>query len=225
MKVDFLFLFEHLGLASEPFTRRGYSTCIVDILNKGDNPKATYTLDWNILERKDDLKEIAQNARFVFGMPPCTDLTNAGAKHWDTKFKQNPKFLDEAEELFMTPVEIAGDRPYAIENPVGLMSARWREPDFKFNPNEYGGYLPDDDVHPLWPQYIEPRDAYPKETCIWKGNYFLIPPTRTIPILPGWSKQTTKLGGKSLKTKIIRSASPRGWFEALAILYCDRRKG
>jgi hypothetical protein len=92
----------------------------------------------------------------------------------------------------------------------------WRKPDYYFDPCDYGGYLPEDDQHPLWPDYIAPRDAYTKKTSLWTGGSFKMPEKRQVePLSPGASQQYRKLGGKSQKTKNIRSATPRGFAKAL----------
>lgn len=81
------------------------------------------------------------------------------------------------------------------------------------------------EAHPKWPDYIAPRDAYPKKTCLWTGGVFVMP--ATLPVTPedGHSRQHLKLGGKSMKTKNIRSATPRGFaravFEANAMETCQ----
>jgi hypothetical protein len=69
----------------------------------------------------------------------------------------------------------------------------------------------------LWPKHIPNRDAYTKETYLWTGNGFVFPEKKPVePVLiKGSSPQWAKLGGKSLKTKNIRSATPRGF--ALAV--------
>lgn len=86
-----------------------------------------------------------------------------------------------------------------------------------FHPYEYGGYLPTIDEHPIYPEYIKPRDAYPKKTCIWSGGGFCMPEKKPVAVMPGYSDQHNKLGGKSLKTKNIRSATPRGFANAVFI--------
>ena len=58
-------------------------------------------------------------------------------------------------------------------------------------------------------------DAYLKKTCIWSGNRFVMPSKKPVNVDPGYSDQYKKLGGKSLKTKNIRSATPRGFAKAV----------
>lgn len=213
--IDILFLFEHSGYAAEPFTKIGFNTAIVDIQNSEANPRATYTLDWDILAKEQELRELAQDAIMVIGFPPCTDLSVAGAKHFEAKARVNPNFQAEAIHLLRAPERIAGSTTFMIENPTSMASTLWRKPNFIFNPYDYGGYLPEDDVHPEFPDFIAPRDAYPKKTCLWTSDDFTMPPMRWVQ-WDALSQQFLKLGGKSQKTKNICSASPRGFFVALA---------
>lgn len=159
---------------------------------------------------------VALRPCIVFGFPPCTDLSVAGAKHFEAKRREDPYFQDKAVALART-VEAVGEAvgcPWFAENPKSVLSTLWRKKDLVFQPWQYGGYLPEDDQHPRWPQYLPPRDAYPKETWLWVGGGFALPfPLPVVPIkdYPGWSK----LGGKSKRTKQIRSETPRGF--ALAV--------
>jgi hypothetical protein len=220
-----VFLFDTTGLAAWPFTRRGCTTFIIDTQNIGEratNPLASHTLDWNILTHIRDIINLKPD--LLIGFPPCTDLAVSGAKHFAAKAAANPNFQKEAVQLARTVEQVGNEVgcPWALENPNSVLSTIWRKPDFTLDPNEYGRYLPEDDVHPLWPDYIPARDAYYKTTNWWTGNGFQMPQKKFVPILhPGkWNPQTTKLGGKSARTKMIRSASPRGVFEALAQQYC-----
>lgn len=213
--IDVLLLFEHSGYAAEPFTKLGYTTAIVDIQNSESNPRATYTLDWDILVHEEELASLASTTRLVIGFPPCTDLAVSGAMHFDKKAWIDPDFQQKALHLFRSPERIAGRTTFMIENPVSRVSSLWRKPNFTFHPWEYGGYLPEDDVHPEFPEYIFPRDAYPKKTCLWTSDNFTMPPQKWVPMYVA-SNAHLKLGGKSQKTKNIHAASPRGFFVALA---------
>ena len=98
-----------------------------------------------------------------------------------------------------------------IENPVGKLSTLWRKPDHKFHPCDYGGYIHvKDEAHPAFPDIILASDAYNKQTCLWTGNGFVMPEALPVDPIgndnPGWKK----LGGKSARTKLIRSLTPRG---------------
>jgi len=96
------------------------------------------------------------------------------------------------------------------------LSTMWRKPNFYFHPWHFGGYIDMDEAeHPLYPTYIAPRDAYPKKTGIWSGGGFNEPSKRPVCPEAGYSRQHLKLGGKSAKTKNIRSATPRGFARAV----------
>jgi hypothetical protein len=148
----------------------------------------------------------------VLAFPPCTDLAVSGAAHFRRKAETDPQFQEKAMWLVYVARDIAEalDAPYAIENPVSVISTIWRKPDYTFHPFEYGGYLPENDTHPQYPDYIMARDAYPKKTCYWTGNGFVMPPKKPVAVAPGYSRQQRLLGGKSRRTKRIRSMSPRG---------------
>lgn len=158
----------------------------------------------------------------VFGFPVCTDLAVSGAAWFAKKRLANPEFQTTAANhavdisYFATTLNSI----YMIENPISVLSTLWRKPNYKFHPFEYGGYIPKADaVHPDYPEYIAPGDAYKKKTCLWTCDSFKMPPV--LPVDPehyhgnGYSTAMMKLGGKSKRTKSIRSATPRGF--ALAV--------
>lgn len=219
-----LFLFEHTGLAAMPFTAAGWETYAVDLLNEGNNSFVSHYIKTDILAEEAQLADLACECMFVFGMPPCTDLTVAGARHFAGKKRKNPQFQNEAVHL-VRATERIGERAeidWWVENPIGVIPSFWRKYDYIISPHEYGGYLPENDKHPLWPKYITPRDAYTKQTCIWVKPGIKLPPKKHVrPEHLGYAvnRQTAFLGGKSQKTKTIRSASPRGFFTALAEFY------
>lgn len=157
------------------------------------------------------------NPDIIFGFPPCTDLAVSGAAHFESKRQKNPKFHEDAVKLARVTEKIGQklNKPWMVENPVSVLSSMWRKPDHYFHPYEYGGYLPENDVHPRWPEYISPRDQYRKKTCLWTGNGFKMPIRIPLSDPQSDSAQHRKLGGKSAKTKQIRSETPRGF--ALAV--------
>lgn len=225
MKRVAIFLFDLTGFMAKPWLEAGYECWLFDGQHKsGINfEDGLYKVGMWFHHDKIDhhAKEIAWmvggKAEFIFGFPECTHLTVAGAKHFAKKAEANPMFQQEALALCLLVPKVAeacGTDRWAFENPVGVISSMWRKPDFSFHPTEYGGYLPEDDEHPLYPEIYPPRDAYNKNTCIWKGEGFKEPKRKPIPALhkdnPGWKK----CGGKSTRTKNIRSATPRGFVKA-----------
>lgn len=219
MKDTVISLFDLTGVMVQPWLNAGYSAYIVDI----QHPIGT-TQDKrqkNLFRVGADLRfgwlpprEIVGRVAFMSAFPECTNVAVSGAAHFLAK---GPRALSLSLDLFATSREIAEflGSPYLIENPVSTFSTYCGKPDHIFHPYEYGGYLPEDDRHPRWPDYIAPRDAYPKKTCLWTGNGFVMPPTKPVSVPSGYSKQHLKLGGKSIKTKNIRSETPRGFAEAV----------
>lgn len=173
-----------------------------------------------------------QRIAFIFGFPPCTDLAASGALHWAYKEQQDRFFQEKAAAMAIEVGKFADEvkAPYVIENPKGALTRLWRQWDYSQDPCDFGGYLPENDVHPTWPKYIAPRDAYTKETHFWCGNGFVLPALKRVTpevlvritasgrTLRG-SRQFMKLGGSSMKTKNIRNETPRGF--ALAVFVAN----
>jgi hypothetical protein len=231
-----LSLYDYTGEALKPWAEAGYECYAFDIQHNGgglqgqgyeridrfDSGGCIYYWHcdlWNI----NNISLIQDNFKdedVVFGMafPVCTDLAVSGAAHFERKRKADPEFQIRASNhaRWCASLFESLDIPYFIENPVSRLATLWRKPDYSFHPYEYGGYIHEDDAeHPKWPDYIAPRDAYPKKTCLWTGGGFTMPWTDPVEPEEGHSRQHLKLGGKSMKTKNIRSATPRGFARAV----------
>ena len=208
-------LFDESGNMVRPWASAGHECHCFDITNKDEFRDGIHF-------HRADLRKFVMPVvpNIVFGFPPCTDLAASGARHFASKLERNPRTFDDAMELVHVVHEMAGDAPWMLENPVGKVSSLWRKPNHIFHPWEFGGYLPEDDVHPRWPDYIQARDAYPKKTCLWIGGGFVFPEKKPVTVAPGYSDQFHKLGGKSAKTKQIRSETPRGF--AMAVYLANR---
>lgn len=222
-----IFLYDKTGIMAAPWLDDGYECWCFD----GQHPRGV-TRDGNWVKvgmylephaklhyAQKIVDMVGSGVCFVFGFPECTDLTSAGAKHFENKRDFNKLFQAEAIEL-ADLVRVVGNLygcAWGFENPVGAISTQYRKYDFSFHPCEYGGYLPANDEHPLYPEIYPGRDAYNKNTCIWHGNGFKEPKKKPVKPLhkdnPGWKL----CGGKSVKTKNIRSATPRGFSHAVKI--------
>lgn len=160
------------------------------------------------------------NCLFLGSFTPCTDVAIAGARHFEKKAINDALFWAKSMELVFIGVHIAQlfGIPYFIENPMSMISTLWRKPDYKFDPYMFGGYLPKEHQHKLFPEIYPGRDAYNKETWLWVGNGFVFPDK--IPVEPVESDYPgfKKLGGKSERTKEIRSVTPEGFAKALFIV-------
>lgn len=204
-----------------PWRDAGYECFAYDVAHE-DTQKDGINFLHADLHEQSTLDEIAEfhdgRAVFLSCFPVCTDLAVSGAAWFAKKREANPNFQIEAANHAMACAAVGEylGCPYFVENPVSVLSSLWRKPDYSFHPFEYGGYLPKDDQHPTWPEYIAGRDAYSKKTCLWTNKLFTMPARKPIDCESfGNSKQHAKLGGKSAKTKNIRSATPRGFAKAV----------
>ena len=206
-------LFDYTGFFVQPWVDAGFSAIIIDRQHEGISTHGSIARIGADLRFGVDI-DLPDKVVFVAGFPPCTDDAVSGARHFRTK---GVRALALSLDLFATTKELAEtlNAPYMIEHPVTTISSYAGNANYSFHPYEYGGYLPEDDTHPIYPEYINPRDAYPKKTLLWTGNGFVMPDKKPVQIAAGYSKQYSKLGGKSQKTKNIRSATPRGFAKAV----------
>ena len=234
-------LYDYTGDALRPWARAGYECYAYDIAHpQRDEVRGGIHYRHADLHDQTTMARLVRRHRgkvaFVSAFPVCTDLASSGAAWWEAKRAHDPAFQRRAARhatRCAQAAEAMGCDKYYVENPVGALSRLWRAPDFAFDPCEYGGYLPRKDAHPSFPRHIPPRDAYRKRTCIWHGRAFTMPPKR--PVSPrqvtytrarsgrasAYSPQAARLGGRSPRTKQIRSATPRGW--ARAVFEANRR--
>jgi len=227
-------LYEFTGTALIPWAKRGYQCYAYDIQHSADDIREEHFKGGGSIAYchadLHDIKTLAnihaafdggEDVVFAMGFPVCTDLAVSGAAHFAKKAHADPDFQTKAARYakWCAVVFEEWDVPYFIENPVSRLSTLWRKPDHRFHPFEFGGYITANDAaHPLYPEYIAANDAYSKLTCLWTGGGFRMPAKDAVDCDSfGSSTQHRKLGGKSMKTKNIRSATPRGFSEAIAV--------
>lgn len=230
MKPTILFLFNSSHYAAEPWLYGGDFNCVSVDYDATDHSGSHRPADrasghsfLNYDLSQPDAVEYVQwwleRAGFappalVISFAPCTDLAVSGARHFAAKRERDPEFQDKAVRLAQLASEFGC--PYVVENPVSVLSTMWRKPDMICHPYYFAGYIdPWLSKHPEFPGIIPDRDLYRKKTCLWYGNGFVRPylwpiePTENDN--PGWAK----LGGKSARTKYIRSLTPRGMAHAI----------
>ncbi len=180
MKPVALFLFDYTGIMAEPWRQAGYDCYIVDLqhpagIRKHSRKEGLFLVGTDLRHGWLPPAEIVGRIAFVGAFPECTNTAVSGAAHF---VKKGPRALALSLDLFATAKEIGewSGAPWFIENPVSTFSTYCGKPDYLFDPYEFGGYLPEDDSHPIWPEYISGRDAYPKKTCLWTGGGFVMPP-------------------------------------------------
>jgi hypothetical protein len=217
-------LYDFTGEALKPWAEAGYTCYAYDIQHpvEGRNEGGIRYRNAD-LHDADTMRKLTDKFKgldVVFGMafPVCTDMAVSGAAHFATKGAKDPGFQDRAAQYAVWCSDMFEELEvsYMVENPVSVLASKWRKPDYRFHPYEYGGYIPDAEAqHPRWPEYIADRDAYPKKTCLWVGGGFILPEKDQVQVDGGYATQYHKLGGKSQRTKDIRSATPRGFAKAI----------
>jgi len=220
-----VFLYDYTGIMAQPWLEAGYECWLFDgqhkhgITREGLLVKVGVWFDAKKIEEhaQEILDMVGHEVLFVFGFPECTHMAVSGARHFKSKLEKDPLIQIKAANLAIL-VKLVGEKfkcKWGAENPISVLSSLWRKPDFMFDPCDYAGYLPPDDSHPLHPAVYPPQDRYNKKTCIWCGSGFIEPEKKRIaPEFkdnPGWSRT----GGRSMKTKNIRSATPRGFARAV----------
>lgn len=220
-----LSLCDYSGIFVQPWVDAGYSAVLVDPQHpEGFTQDGRITRIGNVVDTEEVYAYVrslitAKSLCYVAGWPVCTQLAVSGTARWADKRAADPHFQAKAMQLVhecRVIGRLAGV-PGHFENPVSAISSIYKKPSHTFHPFEYGGYLPEEDQHPLYPEYIPPRDAYGKKTCLWTFGGFAMPEKKPVPIAggqtdgQGQSAAHNKLGGKSDKTKNIRSATPRGF--------------
>ena len=225
MRNQVISLYDYTGEALKPWAEMGYECYAYDIQHSTPSKKENgITYIKADLYNADTLLDIVNRhkgkACFLSAFPPCTDLAVSGAPHFKKKLEADPNCQKFATDNAICAANVGEllDVPYYVENPVSRLSTLWRKPDYIYHPYEYGRYIALSEAeHPRYPEYIAPRDAYSKKTCLWTGGGFTMPDKFPVDCENfGSSRQHRKLGGKSLKTKNIRSATPRGFSVAVA---------
>ena len=134
---------EFSGVVRDAFIRAGHSAISCDLLpceSKGPDGHAVH-IQQDILGGagggvfgtiKRSLGD-GWEPDLIIAHPPCTHLAVSGAR-W---FKQKVKEQEQAVAFFMAMVN-APARMVAVENPISIMSSRYRKPDQIIQPWQFG---------------------------------------------------------------------------------------
>lgn len=203
-----LSFFDFTGNWSKPFSEDEYwHVKTFDIKNGQDildfNP-AEFMSDYLHSNLKYSLPEIG----LLFAVP-CTDYALSGAawfaaKDADGRTAASQKLVAKTKEI-IDWFENAGCLSFwAIENPMSRIHKlnTWMgQPRLKFNPCDFAGYDSDPE-----------KSRYNKQTWLW--GTFTIPEKKRLEPLQKEFPGHLKLGGKSERTKELRSITPMGFANA-----------
>lgn len=181
-----LSLFDATGVWSQPYADAGYRVTRVDL-----------SLGVDILETS--AKDFTP-VHGILAAPPCTDFSGSGARWW--QYKDADGRTAESVRLLEHTMRLIHDLApawWVLENPVGRLERLVPSVGQKamtFNPCDYG-------------------DPYTKRTCLWGEFNTALPLSKVEPIrVCSQGSWLQKLGGKSERTKALRSATPPGFARA-----------
>ena len=212
------------------FRRLGHNAFSCDLLNcSGGHPEWHFKQDViEVIENKGGNLEtgyeyhIRGNWNLMIAHPPCTYLAVSGAQwfyHPDDKDlpveqrRPHPKFPNRAEDRengvrFFLALANADIEHIAVENPVGIMSSRYRKPDQIVQPYFFG-------------------DKASKTTCLWLKNLKPLVPTNIVERgefvelssgkrLPKWYSDALTKAKTPEERQTLRSKTFPGFAKAMA---------
>ena len=203
---------EYSGRVRNAFRDKGVEAWSCDLLPSDDC--SPYHLQGDVFQF------VAMGFDLAIFHPPCTYLT--ASAEWCYRDTQNKAMSPgvlygterrQAREAAIAFVVKLSELPIhyiAIENPVGVLSSRWRKPDQFIQPYAFG------------------EDAS-KKTCLWLKNLPLLRPTSYVEprlvqasngiLRPRWGNQTDSGQNKEPPSKDrwkTRSTTWQGWADAMA---------
>ena len=146
--------------------------------------------------------------------PPCTHLAVSGAR-WFTEGRKDWKLQEEGAEFFMKFINAKCER-IAVENPICVMSTKYRKPDQIIQPWMFG-------------------HKASKATCLWLKNLPHLVPTKIVdvsldengyvdgePFKAAYDENGKTLSWKDPRTAKARSKTYEGIAEAMAEQWTDK---
>lgn len=180
-RLNILVACEESQAVCSAFRKLGHNAFSCDLLDcSGGHPEWHFNHDvTTVLDQTDlslqngEIANIEGEWDLMIGHPPCTYLAVSGAKwyyHPEDKHlpveqrRPHPSFPNRAKDredgvAFFMSLANANVKRIAIENPVGIMSSRWRKPDQTIQPYMFG-------------------DPFSKGTCLWLKNLKKLHPSK-----------------------------------------------
>lgn len=166
---------------------RGHIAWSCDLLpTSGKNP------EWHI--QGDVTLALQFEWDMVLAFPPCTHLASSGARWFPQKQKDGRQ--NEGIDFFMKCIEANAPR-VCVENPVGIMSTKYRRPDQYVHPWQFG-------------------DSFEKTTCLWLKGLPFLKPTRIVSrgeFVSFYSKKSDKI-----------KRQPKWYYDALKLSPDERAR-
>lgn len=166
------------------FRNKGHEAYSCDILPcSGGHP------EWHIKKNISYVLSGAKDWDLIIAFPPCTDLAVSGARWFPEKIKSGQQFT--AIEFFLQFT--SQNCKWAIENPIGIMSTKYRKPDQIIQPWQFG-------------------HGETKATCLWLNG---LPPLKPTNIVEGREGKVWRMPPSPERAK-MRSKTYEGIAQAMA---------
>ena len=157
---------ESSGTVREAFRKLGHDAWSCDLLPADDTSFYHYQEDaLRIIVRGAEVAGLSDGHflpwDLVIAHPPCTHLAVSGARHFAAKRADGRQ--QEGIDLFMAVVNACDKhaKAWAVENPIGIMSTKYRKPDQIIQPWQYG-------------------HGETKATCLWLKGLPKLTPTDVV---------------------------------------------
>lgn len=180
-KLNILVACEESQAVCKAFRKLGHNAYSCDLLDcSGEHPEWHFNHDvTKVLDQSDLTLQNGEKAKIkgdwdiMIGHPPCTYLAVSGARwyyHPDDaglpveQRRPHPRFPNRAQDredgaAFFMLLANTNVKRIAIENPIGIMSKRWRKPDQSIQPYMFG-------------------DPFSKNTSLWLKNLRPLHPSK-----------------------------------------------
>lgn len=134
---------EESQAVTKAFRKLGIEAFSCDLLPcSGGHP------EWHFQEDMFEVIKREEKFDLMIAFPPCTDLAVSGARHFERKIADGSQ--QKSIQFFMDVINADVER-IVVENPIGIMSGKYRKPDQIIQPWMFG-------------------DKAQKSTCLWLKN-------------------------------------------------------
>jgi site-specific DNA-cytosine methylase len=150
---------EFSGIVREAFRKRGHDAWSLDLLPAEDGSKYHYyDYDLTIGLKYDAMLQLNHYGLWdlIIAHPPCTHLAVSGARWFKDKRAEQEQAI-----RFVLSLAAARAEKICIENPVSVLSTKWRKPDQIIQPWMFG-------------------HGETKATCLWLKNLPKLIPTNIV---------------------------------------------
>ena len=144
---------EESQIVTAAFRNKGHEAYSCDIIETSGEHK-----EWHL--KQDVIPLLSESWDMIIAFPPCTHLAASGARWF--KQKQADGRQQQGIDFFMAIANADCDK-IVIENPVGIMSTKFRKPNQIVHPYMFG-------------------DAVKKQTCLWLKGVPKLEPTDIVDV-------------------------------------------